>query len=255
MRQEGNLAVAASLHNTPFEDKTAYEPTGFAVDILDELSQELGLECEFTASKRLDALADCLGSDGDADVVVSTRSASHVAGSDNLLATDSYLDCKLALAVNKKDSYSNLADLEDATIGVVTDTLAQDYVQERIEDGLTAKIATYDTVAEALSDLQAKNIEGVVADDAALSYYTRVMYYREHVVQTFDDASESCSLYVSSDNPKLAAAINEALAKLKESGRYQEIYDTWFNVDETSSNPDDVRIPPQDQAGFVKGAN
>lgn len=169
------------------------------------------------------------------------------------MATDSYLDCKLSLATNKKDSYESLEDLDGKTIGVVSGSLAQSYLESRIEGGLSAKLAEYETVADAMSDLQARNIEGVIAEDAALSYCTRVMYYREHVIETFDDASESCSLYVAAGNEKLAEAINGALAKLKESGRYQEIYDSWFNMDESSSNPDNPTTPPQDQAGFVKG--
>ena len=59
---------------------------------------------------------------------------------------------------------------------------------------------------------------------------------------------------MSQSNPGLANALNEALTKLKESGRYQEIYDSWFNMDETSSNPGDPVTPPQDQPGYVKGA-
>lgn len=224
------------------------------MEVLQELSQELGLECSFTRSKRVDALASCLDNDGDADVVLATMPSFQVDGASNLAATDSYLDCGLALAVNKKDSYSSIDDLEGKTVGVVDGSIACDYATKRVKEGLKLKVKSYDTVADALSDLQAKNIEGVIAQDTALSYYTRVMYYREHVVESFEDTNESFSLYVSQSNPGLANALNEALTKLKESGRYQEIYDSWFNVDETSSNPEDPVTPPQDQPGYVKGA-
>lgn len=183
--------------------------------------------------------------------------SSGVAGSGFLLATDSYLECELALAVNKKDPYTCLADLVSKRIGVVEGSYAADCVKARTDwpDAVEVEYCEYETVAAALSDLQARNIDGVIADDASLAYYTRVMYYREHVVETFSSSLSEYSMYVAPGNEELARVIDDALADMRESGKYQEIYDAWFNVDEESSNPDNPIVPPQDQAGFVKGAN
>ncbi len=59
---------------------------------------------------------------------------------------------------------------------------------------------------------------------------------------------------MASSNQELVSAVNAALEDLKSSGSYQELYDSWFNVDETASNPTDPITPPQDQGTYLKGA-
>lgn len=262
LAQQGKLTFTASLHNTPFEDKTGYEAEGFSVEVAKLIAQEMGLECEFTASKKSDALAAGVQPSGDADVLVASKKASQGLSDSSITYTSSYFDYKLAIAVNKKDNYSDTDELVGKTIGVMKDSVAEDYVNDlvaswtkrRIAGAAKTKVKTYDTTADAMSDLQARNIDAVIAEEPVLKYYTRVMYYREEILATGLGEEDSYCFAVASDNPQLVTAVNEALAAIKESGAYQELYDSWFNVDETESNPANPTTPPQDQSTYLKGA-
>lgn len=262
LAQEGKLAFTASLHNTPFEDKTGYEPEGFAVELAQTVAQSMGLEAEFTASKKPEALVAGVQEDGDADIIVASNSEFQNLSDASVTYTESYLDYKLAMAVNKKDKYKDLDELAGKKIGVMKGSKAEEYALELKEDWAKSKtkgasktsVCVYDTTADAMSDLQARNIDGVVAEEPVLKYYTRVMYYREEILAEGLGEQNSYAFAVASSNQELVAAVNTALETLKSSGVYQEIYDSWFNVDEVVTNPTDPITPPQDQSTYLKGS-
>lgn len=262
LAQEGKLTFTASLHNTPFEDKTGYEPEGFTVELAELVAQSMGLEAEFTASKKTDALVAGVQEDGDADVIVASKNEFQGLSDASVAYTESYLNYKLAVAVNKKDKYKELDELSGKKIGVLKGSKAEEYALELKEDWSKRKIkgaaktsvCVYDTTANAMSDLQARNIDGVVAEAPVLKYYTRVMYYREEILAEDLGEESSYAFAVASSNEKLCSAINAALESLESSGVYQELYDSWFNVDETTSNPTDPITPRQDQGTFLKGS-
>lgn len=260
--QEGKLTFTASLHNTPFEDKTGYKPEGFTVELAKAVAQNMGLEAEFTASKKPEALVAGVQEDGDADVLVASTSEFQGLSDASVTYTGSYLDYKLAMAVNKKDRYKDLDELVGKKIGVMKGSKAEEYALElkeewskrKVKGAAKTSVCVYETTANAMSDLQARNIDGVVAEEPVLKRYTSVMYYREEILASGLGEQNSYAFAVASSNQELVSAVNAALEDLKSSGSYQELYDSWFNVDETASNPTDPITPPQDQGTYLKGA-
>ena len=74
-----------------------------------------------------------------------------------------------------------------------------------------------------------KRADAVVNDYSEVSFRMTLLPDMK-IAATFKEGEDIYGVTMRKGETELLAAINEAIAKLKESGKYQEIHDKWFTV-------------------------
>ncbi len=109
-------------------------------------------------------------------------------------------------------------------VGVQSGTTGEAWAKENLKG---ATIVPFKTATEAFSALQAGNVDAVVNDLPVSKYLVKDTSRGLKIVQEIP-TGEQYGFAVSKDNPKLTAGLNYGLAKVKASGKYDEIYKKWF---------------------------
>lgn len=254
---EGTLTVALTADDEPFQVKHTYEPTGFTVDLITLLAEELNLECAFTVTSDDEQVAAfLLGGEGEEDSVITVKEREEreaQAGPDadvgvmdvlasspdalgsSLLATDPYLELGLALVVREEDEGATRDELADARIGMVDGSHAQAWVAENLAN---ATAVVEEDSADLFPALRDGKVDALVCDQQIAEYNLRTFYQNMAIVERMATDRTAC-FAANTDNEALVTALNEALATLKADGRYDELYDTWFG--EATANDTEPR--------------
>jgi polar amino acid transport system substrate-binding protein len=222
---EGALTVCTDAPYPPFEfeDDATGEWTGFDMDIVRAIAEDLGLELSVTVQP-FDGiwLAPAAGT---CDLVASAMTITEERQAAALFS-DPYYDSGQSLLVRTEDAetYPDLESLDGHSIGVQTGTTGETYAEENAPDG--AEIVSFDEPAAMFLALQSGDVDALLQDLPVNS---------ERAAQ--DDAftlvgdlptDEQYGFATAQGNDALIEAINAGLATLREDGRYDEIYGTYF---------------------------
>jgi polar amino acid transport system substrate-binding protein len=221
----GTLTVCTDAPYPPFEfqDEATEEWTGFDMDIIRAIADDLGLALDVTVQP-FDGIW-LAPSAGTCDLVASamTITAEREAAA---LFSDPYYDSGQSLLVRTEDAetYPDLASLDGHSIGVQTGTTGATYAEENAPDG--AEIVEFDEPAAMFLALQSGDVDALLQD---------LPVNAERAGQ--DDAftlvgdlptDEQYGFATAQGNDALIGAINAGIATLREDGRYDEIYSTYF---------------------------
>ena len=121
---------------------------------------------------------------------------------------------------------TNVQDLQNQTIGTVTGSTANKFLDENTVSYLTL----YDNINEAYKALEQGKIKAIVYDAPVLQYYSRVEGKGKVKVVGSVFAHQSYGIAVKINSP-YREQINQALLKLKENGTYQQLYREWFGTE------------------------
>jgi polar amino acid transport system substrate-binding protein len=145
--------------------------------------------------------------------------------------SDSYYDVNqalVALQANEIADAKSIADLHDARLGAPIGTTSYSYIVENIKPG--PKPSVYNTLNDAIAAVKAKQIDGVMVDLPTAFFITAAQLENSTIVGQFPAAAEQEHFgMVFEKGSPLAACVNEALARLKESGRLAEIQQEWLS--------------------------
>ena len=219
---DGKLTVAASLDFPPFENLNGDKPEGFAVDLMNLLAEEMGLECNYLPSTKFDTIVPLIKSGGKADVGVSS-----ITINDDRLEkvdfTDVYCDVNQSITVLKTSGITDVAQLEGKKIGAQSGTTGYEWAAENIKD---SEVIGFDEMTAVFLALQSGQIDGVSVDLPVANYYVRT--YTDCEVIKEIPTGEQYGIAVSKDNPELTKALNTALKAVKDNGKYDEIVAKWL---------------------------
>jgi polar amino acid transport system substrate-binding protein len=142
--------------------------------------------------------------------------------------SEPYFEVKQGVVVQDDSGISSVEDLQDKTVGAQIGTTGY-FAAQRIE-GATAK--SYDEVGLAVEDLMNGRIDAVICDDSvAADYALQNPNYSEKLGLGFliePEEPEYLGFAVQKGDTETLELINEGLRKVKESGKYDEIYKKWF---------------------------
>jgi polar amino acid transport system substrate-binding protein len=151
--------------------------------------------------------------------------------------SDSYYDVQqaiVAMADNPINDVTTIAELKEFQLGAPVGTTSLILVEDIVQPNTETKV--YDDISAGKFALENGQIDGLVVDTPT------AFYIRDAELENFDtpdpegavigqivtDSEEYFGIVLDKDSP-LTACVNEALAAVKASGRYQEIYDTWIS--------------------------
>jgi len=192
---------------------------GFDIDFARAIAAELGVEAVFIDTA-WDGIFPALDTKK-FDVIISATSITE----ERLLSkemSDPYLVTSQAIAVRKdNDEIQGYEDLVGKTIAVQIGTTG-DFAASEIEG---TEMKRFDTIDRAYMEVMNRRADAVVND------YSEVLFRMDmlpemHIVETFGE--ERYGVTMRQGDLDLLEAINEALAAIRESSAYDEIYEKWF---------------------------
>jgi polar amino acid transport system substrate-binding protein len=222
---DGMLTICSDIPYAPFEfEDDNGELTGFDVELVDAMAEEMNLETEFKTTP-FDSIIPALAA-GDCDVIVSATTITDER-SEQVLFSDPYFDADQSLLVTAENegTYKTLDDLAGKNIGVQSGTTGADYAEENKPEGATIK--EFQGADALFTAIVAGDIDAVLQDFPVNKYRALENPDQFAVTETFP-TGEQYGMAVTLENTNLADALNAALGNVRASGTYDEIYDSWF---------------------------
>lgn len=225
---EGKLTVASDLATPPFEYVTESGTNeGFDVDLMQAIADELGLELNYLPAQKFDSLVPMIKQGVKADVSASTITITDERKQEIDFA-DPYINNNQGVVVMDPQAYASVDDLNVAGVKIATQpsTTSEEWAQENLPN---ATIVDYDDWTSAYTATQSGQCQAVVCDLPVAQWMTSNSFTGMSIIKEIP-TGEQLGIAVSKDNPGLTSAINDALADLKSSGKYDEIYQKWFGA-------------------------
>ncbi|MBO9357121.1 glutamine ABC transporter substrate-binding protein GlnH [Bordetella petrii] len=220
--QEKELIVATDTAFVPFEFKQGSTYTGFDIDLWAAIAKELDLKYKLQPmdfngiipglqTKNIDvALAGITIRDDRKQVID---------------FSDPYYESGLAILVaNDNSDIKSAKDLAGKSVAVKTGTATVDFMKKEVPD---AKLRLFPNIDNAYLELATGRVDAAVHDTPNVQYYANTAGKgRVKVVGTVKSGDFYGIAFPKGSD--LVAKVNQALATLKSSGQYDEIYTKWF---------------------------
>lgn len=240
------LRVASTYSNEPYETMPGYEPQGFAVDLLKLMADDMGVRVEFLPASKSESGARDKVSAGDADVLLESDGENPGLKGDFDL-TDAYIKVNSGLVMLKGTELSQFTDETGMVVGVCEASPWYGWAQRNMPN---STIVGYGSVTEAFTDLEAKNLDGAICDEPDARHRVKVTYADAYVADVMEQPM-SYAFAVAQGDGDMWARLNTALAHVKESGAYDELYDSWFG-EQSQRGEVEARTNEQGAPTFAK---
>ena len=218
------VKVASDIAYPPFEFNQGGEPTGFDIDLMNEVAKRANLEVEYQ-NVRFDSIIQGLGNNlYDAAISAMTINAEREQQVD---FSEPYFNADQSLMVQSDSDIQSTDDLGDATVGVQIGTTGAAEANKLEEEGKVADVRTFNTVTDAFNALENGQVDGVINDFPVSADRASQSDGELEIVQNIP-TGEQYGIAFPTDS-ELRQPVNEALAEIKEDGTYEEIYQKWFN--------------------------
>lgn len=225
VKEKGELRVGLCAAYPPFEsrnEKTG-EFEGFDIDIANALGQELGVKATIIDAEWQALLGGM--NKGDYDVLITCMSKKE-ASVENVNMSDVYYNLNDIIVVKKgNDTIKSKADLANKVVGVQLGSGSEQAV-----DKLTGlkEVKRYNYNPEAFLDLKNGRIDAVVVGYV----YALTEIAKDESYEIINDAIDSSEIVIVSKagGDALTSKLNEGLAKVKQSGKYDELVSKWLTV-------------------------
>ncbi len=146
--------------------------------------------------------------------------------------SDSYYDVNQALVALNGTPITNaktLDDLKPYKLGAQIGTTSYSYITDTIQPDQDPSV--YDTSNDAISALKAKQIDGIVVDLPTAFYVTAAQLEGSKIVGQFPAAGEQERFgMVFEEGSSLTDCVNEALQRVKDDGKLEEIQTEWLST-------------------------
>ena len=237
LSQPGTLTVGSDIPFGKFEFGKAPDYKGFDIDLVTAIAADLGLELNVQ-----DTAFDTIFTDtaqGKFDMAASAATITPER-QQTVNFSDPYYEAEQALLVQPGSDIASVEDLAGKTVGAQDGTTGEAYVNENANAGEVRGFPNGPAAIDALKagQVEATVIDQPVAQDALDKGQTGFE------IATLIPTGELYGFAFSKSSPELLAKVNEILAKMKEDGRLNDVYQKWFKtdapkgvIDGTTENP------------------
>ncbi|QIK74334.1 ABC transporter substrate-binding protein [Nocardioides piscis] len=222
--EDGVLSVCTSLPYEPFEFERDGKLVGFDVDLVNEVAAELDLEAKFVNEKfesiesgealnedRCDVAAAALSINGDRARVVDFSSP--------------YFNATQVLVTLKTSQATDLAALAGGRLAVQDGTTGAVYAADHAP--ANTQIIKFSTKEDVDSAVSGSTVDAGIYDNNIVAEAIKANPGFQ-VVAEFDTGEQYGMAVKKDGDVDLLRVINNVLADLNESGRYEEILKEWF---------------------------
>ncbi len=223
-KQASKLRVGASIDFAPFEfqDEGQKDYQGFDMDLIRAVAKEMGSEAEIQ-NIGFDGLIPALQAKN-IDVIISGMTINDER-KEKVAFSDPYYQSGLTIVVKKDNADINsFKDLAGKTVAVQIGTTSAKEVKKNPD----IQVKELNSSADTFLELKAGGVQAVVNDRPVNDYYIAKSGEKDVRVVNELLTSEDYGIAMAKDNQELQKKVDEALKKLKENGKYDEIYKKWF---------------------------
>lgn len=219
------LTVCTDSPYPPMEFEEDGEFTGFDIDLMRAIADELGLSGIEVVNTGFDPITSGLAMEaGDCDIAAASITITDDR-EENIDFTDGYFTANQSLLV-ADGAPTSLADFGESSLAVQTGTTGEMYAQENAPDG--TDIQSFENPGDVFTALEAGNVQGVLQDIVPNAAYA---LENDGVIlaEEFETDEEYGFAVEEEGRDALVEAVNEALATLRDDGTYDEIYAEYFS--------------------------
>jgi ABC-type amino acid transport substrate-binding protein len=206
----------------PFEykDLETDEIIGFDIDLIKAIAEESGIKVEIQ-SLGFDALIPAVQS-GTIDIVASGMTIDEERGK-QVDFTAPYINAGLAIAVAKSnETIKSAEDLKGTTVAVQIGTTGAKTANALKDEGVVAKVLTYDTIDVLMAELTKGTVDAVINDAQVTEAFIKSGHDDIKIVGE-QMSVEQYGFAVRKGNTELLEKLNSGLEKVMTSGKYDEL--------------------------------
>ncbi len=226
MADLGTVTIGTNAEYPPFEMvDDAGNIVGFDIELMEAIAEEAGFEYEFV-NTRWDGIFVALAS-GEFDAVISAATITEER-EEMVDFSDPYFNAGQRITVRADETgISGPEDLAGVRVAVQTGTTGDIWLTEETD----AEVVRYDENTLAFQALANGDVDAAVADGP--TSVDIVQANPEMNLKVLDGVytDEQYGVAVNPERQDLLEAVNQGLAAVRESGRYDEIYDKYFGTD------------------------
>ena len=228
------IAVSDSLKPVSYQKGSMY--TGYEVDFLTLFAEEYGYKLEIQGMA-FDALIPSVAS-GKCDIGASAITITPERA-ESVTFTDPHFETYGVAIIRRENaaasSAKTLADFENATIGVMTGTVYDDFAKERFPN---AKREYYNMISDMIVAVEQEKIDGYLSE----STYVTAAIWEGAKIQSIDEAIDHTqAAYIfqkSEQSAQLREQLNSFIRAAKENGTLDELAEKWFGKTEPAGKLD-----------------
>ena len=218
------VKVASDIAYPPFEFNKGGEPTGFDIDLMNEIAKRANLDVEYQ-NVRFDSIIQGLGNNlYDASISAMTITPER---EEQIDFSEPYFNADQSLLVQSDSDIESTDDLGDATVGVQIGTTGAAEAQKYQDEGKVADVRTFNTVTDAFNALENGQVDAVINDFPVSADRASQSNGELEIVQNIP-TGEQYGIAFPTDS-ELRPRVNKALQEIKEDGTYEKLYVKWFD--------------------------
>ena len=213
------LRMGTNASFPPFEfigGESGDEVVGFDIEIAKEIAGDLGMEL-VVEDMEFDTLLTALNANK-ADFVIAGMTI-NPKRAESVDFSEPYYEATQAVIVKKDQStISSMDDLKGSKISVQFGTTGNDLASQYTDEG---NISAFNTGFEAVMELKNGRVDCLIIDQQpALNFINK---NPELEILSFDFEPEFYGIAIKKGNSELLDSVNKTLARLKSSGKYDEL--------------------------------
>lgn len=222
-----------------YTDTTTGEIIGFDVDVAKEVFSRLGVELKLQPIEWNSKEMELDG--GNVDMLWNGYSYTEDRAEKQTLS-DAYMKNNQVILVKADSSYQSFADLAGKSLGVQSDSSAEDALEsdeaKEFRESL-GEIVPIDDYSKAILEIENGLIEAIAIDEVVARFYLTNDPGAYRIIEKEDGAVESLAVedYVigfRKGDQALCDKVNETLKEMKADGTLGAISEKWFGEDVTT---------------------
>ncbi|UDL90482.1 transporter substrate-binding domain-containing protein [Mesorhizobium sp. PAMC28654] len=219
-----NIVVGADTTFPPFETETNGEVTGFDIDLIKAIAKAEGMTVSLKTLPFNGIIPSLQAGSIDAAVAGITIKTSRM---QNVDFSDAYYKSGLSVLVKNDSDIKDFADLKGHVVATKKATSSVDYMTGH---GFPSDyIKQFQNIDAAYQALETGGADAVIFDNP-VNVNFKTAHADVKIVGPLL-TGEYYGIAISKQKPDLTAKINEGLAKIKQNGEYQKLFETYFGGD------------------------
>ncbi|HEX6115847.1 MAG TPA: ABC transporter substrate-binding protein [Solirubrobacterales bacterium] len=225
--ESGVLSVGTDTPFPPFEIGQPPNISGYDIEVMDAIGEELGLEVEYTDTGFGTIFRDTANGQFDTAAAASTITP---ARQKQVNFTDPYYEAQQALLVPEGSDIASTDDLGGLIVGAQDGTTGETYANDETD---ASEVRGFPEGPNAVSALTTGQVDAVIIDQPVAADAVEKTGGVEIAEEIQTD--ELYGFAVAPDNTALLDAMNEALTTIKDDGTIAELYEKYFSTEPPES--------------------
>jgi len=226
-QESGVLSVGTDTPFPPFEIGQPPDISGYDIDVMNAIADELGLEAEYTDTGFGTIFRDTANGQFDTAAAASTITP---ARQKQVNFTDPYYEAQQALLVAEGSDIASVEDLSGVIVGAQDGTTGETYANDETD---ASEVRGFPEGPNAVNALTTGQVDAVIIDQPVAVDAVDKQGGVEIAEEIATD--ELYGFAVAPDNTSLLDGMNEALATIKDDGTLAELYEEYFQTEPPSS--------------------